>query len=125
MLNTALAVIRNDQGMVLLLQDAKGNCQFPSCEVQTAMMRTLVTEVRVSTGLEIGGLAIMGSLTTGKPEVTVHGFAAYQNGGKLNLARKYSGASWVSPGLLTCLILDEVTMYFLKGSLWVGALPRG
>jgi len=124
-----VVIIRNDAGQVLLL-DTKGQSvpTFPGTLIEDSEshMKVLKNVVRESTGLEMGGLFLIGDepyiehLHDGGT-LTIFGYGAYINGGKMLRfpTDRHGSFSWASPTLALQLKLQDHMRHFIEKSQWI------
>jgi hypothetical protein len=112
----AIAIIENDPGQVLVLQEPDGTPTLPrfTCEETQSLLKVMRRSVPEQLGIEIAGWAEVGVLTEGKHQLW--GFRAYVSGGKLRHlpTKEYLSASWVSPHLAALILNGQATQFFLK-----------
>ena len=111
------ALIENDAGQILVLQDPANGLPFlPRVKLQATQgpLKVLRRWVNEEVGLEIAGWAELSVLTKDKDQF--HGYRAYVSGGKPRNfpTKKILSYSWVDPQLAVRILEGVATRKFLQ-----------
>lgn len=115
-MKAVLALIENDEGRLLLLQEVEGFPTFPrfTLEDSQSPLRVVKRLMPEQLGLEVSGWAELAVLTEGKHQMC--GYKAHVSGGKLKHfpLQDYISASWVSPRLAYEILGGTASKLFLQ-----------
>ena len=115
-MKAVLAIIEDDAGRVMVLQDREGQPGLPRAELEATQgpLKVLRRTVVEGTGLEIAGWAEMSVLSKEKHQM--HGYRAHITGGKARQfpTKDHLSLSWVAPDLAVKILTGEATHHFLK-----------